>query len=61
MYELTIDQMAEIDGEGFWEGFLCGAGIVGSIAATFSPDPMSKVALWTIYSGTAGVCGLALF
>lgn len=55
MQELTINQMAELDGEGFWGGVACGLAIVGSVAAAISPDPFSKVALVT-YGGTVIGC-----
>ena len=60
MKPLSDAAMSQIEGGGFWEGFACGAGIVASIAATLSPEPMSKITLWSIYGGTVGACGLAL-
>lgn len=61
MQTLTAEQMMGVDGFGFWEGFACGAGVIGSIAATISPDPLSKAALWSLYSGTIAACGMAFF
>ena len=58
MTELTTYQMADINGTSLWMGFLCGAGIISSIAISASPDPVVR---WTIYSGTVGACGLAFF
>lgn len=60
MRELTIEQMQTIDGAGFWEGFLCGAGIMGSIAVTISPEPVSKLTAYGVYTGTLAACGMAL-
>ena len=59
MKTLSDVEMSHVEGGGFWEGVACGAGIVGSFAATLSPDPLSKLALWTLYSGTAAACGIA--
>ncbi len=59
MRELTLCQMAEIDGRelrGFFEGWLCGAGIIATIAIWSSPQPFLR---WTVLSTTVGVCGLA--
>ncbi len=61
MRSLSYAEMSLVDGGGFWEGFVCGAGIVGSLAATFSPEPASKITLWALYSGTLGACGIAFF
>ena len=60
MKTLTVDQMHAVDGAGFWDGFLCGAGIVASIYVTVSPEPVSKLTAWTVYTGTAAACGSAL-
>ena len=54
-------EMVDLTGGGFWGGFLCGAGIIASAAAFLSPEPFSKVAAWSIYSGTAAACGSAFF
>ena len=61
MKPLSDAAMSRVEGGGFWQGFACGAGIVGSIAASLSPDPVSKLALWGLYSGTVAACGLPLF
>ena len=58
MTELASHRMADISGVGFWQGFLCGAGVIASIAISATPDPIVR---WSIYSGTAGACGLAFF
>ena len=56
MTELTTHQMADINGMSFWMGFLCGAGIIASIALSATVDPVMR---WSVYSGTLGACGLA--
>jgi hypothetical protein len=61
MRSLSHAEMLWVEGGDFWEGFVCGAGIVGSLAATFSPEPLSKITLWGLYSGTVGACGIAFF
>ena len=61
MQELTMYQMSEMDGTGwrsFFEGFLCGAGILASIAVVASPEPVTRFSIWAT---TLGVCGLAFF
>ena len=58
MTELASHRMADINGMSFWHGFLCGAGIISSIAISATPDPIVR---WSIYSGTVGACGLAFF
>lgn len=60
MTELNQSQMREIDGEGFFEGFLCGASLGALIWAATSPDVVSKLALGTLWSTTIGACGLAV-
>lgn len=55
MRELTAQEMAQVEGEGFWSGLACGLAITASVAAAVSPDPFSKVALVT-YGGTAIGC-----
>jgi hypothetical protein len=65
MRELTVCEMAELDGEwgfrGLFEGFLCGAGIITSIAIWVSPDPVARWAMWSVVTGTIGICALAFF
>jgi len=53
---LTTAQMADIHGLKFWKGFLCGAGIVSSIAISASPDAFLR---WGLYLGTMAACGEA--
>lgn len=57
MTELTTSQMADMEGR-FMLGFLCGVGIIASIAIT----PTTSV--WgrrQIYLRTFGACGAALW
>ncbi len=66
MRELTAYQMSELDGKhwgmrGLFEGFLCGAGILTSIAIWVSPDPVARWAMWSVVTGTIGICALAFF
>jgi hypothetical protein len=56
MTELTTLQMADIHGMKFWEGFLCGIGVIASIGISGTPDPMVR---WGIYNATIGACGMA--
>ena len=63
MRELTMSQMSEMDGgewglSGFFEGFLCGTGIVASIALWSSLIPAGR---FSIVTATVGACGLAFF
>ncbi len=55
MRELTVEEMTQLDGEGFWSGLGCGLGLAGSAYAALSPDPFSKIALVT-YGGTLAGC-----
>jgi hypothetical protein len=57
MQELTPVEMADVHGT-FWKGFLCGAGIIASIAVSASPDPIAR---WSIYSGTVAAYGMSFF
>ena len=61
MTELTTTQMQSINGEGFWEGFRCGAAASIAIAATLSPEPVSKVALASVWTAAVGTCAIAFF
>ena len=60
MTALNASQMRELEGEGFWEGFLCGATTSLAIAATLSPDAVSKIFLATAWTTAIGTCGIAL-
>ena len=59
MIVLTTEQMRAIDGEGFWEGFLCGAATSIAIGATLSPDPVTKLVLGSAWTTAIGTCGIA--
>ncbi len=62
MRELTVHEMSVRGGElsfgRFFEGFLCGAFIVGAIAIT---PTTSVFARWGVYSGMVAACGNAFF
>lgn len=60
MTRLTAVQMQSINGTGFWEGFRCGAATSIAIAATLSPEPVSKIALSSAWAAVLGTCALAL-
>ena len=60
MVPLNTKQMQAIGGEGFWDGFLCGAATSVAIGATFSPDPLSKLVLASVWTTAVGTCGSAL-
>jgi hypothetical protein len=61
MTELTAAQMKSIHGEGFWEGFRCGAAASIAIGATLSPEPVSKIALASAWTAAVGTCAIAFF
>ncbi len=61
MTTLSASQMRDIDGEGFWDGFLCGASATFAIGMTLSPEPISKLALGSIWGTALGSCGSAFF
>ncbi len=62
MRELTTQEMSAKGGEmflrPFFDGFLCGAFIVGAIAIT---PTTSVFARWGVYSGMVAACGNAFF
>ncbi len=60
MTALSASQMREVNGEGFWDGFLCGASVGALVSVTLSPDPVSKLTLGTIWAGALASCGSAL-
>ena len=60
MTALTASQMRAIDGEGFWEGFACGASTAIAVGLTLSPEPVSKIGLWTAWTTAVSTCGIAL-
>lgn len=57
MTVLSESQLREIDGEGFWDGFVCGASVGALIWAATTPDPVSKLALSTLVTAAVGSCG----
>jgi hypothetical protein len=59
MRPMSRAQMVCVEGGGFWDGFLCGAGIAVTVSAFLSPDPLSKLTLSTLFTGTVGACGNA--
>jgi hypothetical protein len=61
MTVLSASQMNELEAEGFFEGFLCGASVGTLIAVAVSPEPISKIALGTLWSTAIGSCGIAIF
>ena len=46
MQVLTLEQAQQLEGGGFWQGFICGITAVATIAAIVSPDPISKFAVF---------------
>lgn len=59
MRPMSHAEMIALEGGDFWQGFLCGAGLITSAAMILSPEPVSKLTLWSVIFGTAGACGLA--
>ncbi len=55
MQVLTPEQAQQLEGGGFWHGFVCGLTAVATIAAISSPEPMSKFALYGLAMGW-GAC-----
>jgi len=45
MHVLTLEQAQQLEGGGFWHGFICGVTAVATIAAIVSPEPISKFAV----------------
>lgn len=60
MTVLSQAQMRNIHGEGFFDGFLCGATVGALIWAVTTPDPVSKLALGTLWTTAISSCGIAL-
>jgi len=60
MTTLTAPQMRRIDGEGFFEGFSCGAATSVALALTLSPDPITKIAVASAWLTVIGTCGVAV-
>lgn len=59
MTALKEAQMRELDGEGFWEGFVCGAAAGLAVGMTVSPEPYSKLLLTSAWGAAVGACGVA--
>ena len=57
MQVLTLEQAQQLEGGGFWHGFICGLTGVATIAAIASPEPVSKLALFSLASGWAACFG----
>ncbi len=55
MKVLTLEQAQQLEGGGFWRGFVCGLTAVATIAAIVSPDPISKLGLYSLATGW-GTC-----
>jgi energy-converting hydrogenase Eha subunit C len=60
MRPMSRAQMTKVEGGGFWDGFACGGGIVTSIAVALSPEPLSKITMWSVWSGTWVACASAI-
>ena len=61
MKPMTAAQVQSVSGQGFWEGFRCGAATSIAIGATLSPDPISKLALASAWAAFVGTCAIAVF
>ena len=60
MTTLNVSQMREVDGAGFFDAFVCGA-IVGTLIwVAVTPEPVSKLALGTLWTTAIGSCGSAV-
>ena len=53
MQELTLEQMEQLEGGGFWRGVTCGLTGAATVAAFLSPDPISKFAVYSLAMGWA--------
>ncbi len=51
MQVLTLEQAQQLEGGGFWRGFICGLTGVATIATIASPDPISKLAVYGLATG----------
>ena len=54
MQVLTLEQAQQLEGGGFWHGFLCGLTAAATIAAIASPEPISKLGIYSLAAGWAG-------
>ncbi len=57
MQVLTLEQAQQLEGGGFWRGFICGLTGVATIAAIASPDPVSKLAVAALATSWATCLG----
>ena len=53
MQTLTFEQAQQLEGGGFWRGFICGLTAVAIVAAIASPEPISKFAISSLWIGAA--------
>ena len=53
MQVLTLEQAQQLEGGGFWHGFICGLTGVATIAAIMRPEPVSKFAVFSLAMGWA--------
>ncbi len=53
MQVLTLEQAQQLEGGGFWRGFVCGLTAVATIGIIVSPDPISKLAFYSLSTGWA--------
>ena len=55
MQTLTLEQAQQIEGGGFgfWRGFVCGLTGIATVAAIVSPDPVSKLAFFSLATAWA--------
>ena len=61
MKTLNAMQLRQYDGEGFWDGLICGASAGYIVFALLSPDPLSKLGLARAGVMAVGSCGSAFF
>ncbi len=58
MTRMTTEQLVSVQGGGFFDGFLCGAGIVALIAVGTGTGgaALGPASLFFAYLGVAGLC-----
>lgn len=59
MHTMSQVQMQNVDGGRFWDGMVCGAGIVLTLALATAPEPTSKTIVYATALGTVAACGAA--
>ncbi len=57
MKVLTLERAQQLEGGGFWHGFICGLTGVVTVAVLMSPEPISKLALYGLATGWAACLG----